>query len=312
MPACLTHYIFAKNISSENKFKNVFYLGAQGPDVFYFYGYGKKRKNTEKVREFGRYLHKNDISNAYDWLYKYALKYGGANKEMLKTYIKGMFCHYVLDKNAHPYIYYRSGFPIKSDERVKYQYLHALFESRLDTLVAKQYKSFIKPKKILKVQKQNALAISRMFYVLASNYLKFEGIDEFSFYRAYKDMISVTSFLFSKSGFKNILFKMFFNKNLIFAMSAPRKVKDVNSCDYFNNQKHDWLNPVTGEKCDLSFDEICQNARKDYFEVLEILQNYADNKNAKKQLAKFINEITHEGFKVGAIKTHFNLLWWKL
>ena len=39
MPSTLTHYIFNKGLVSDLKYEDIFLLGGQGADVFFFYGY---------------------------------------------------------------------------------------------------------------------------------------------------------------------------------------------------------------------------------------------------------------------------------
>ena len=44
MPAALTHYIFSRDLVKNDKYKDIFLLGCQGPDTLFFYGYNIKKK----------------------------------------------------------------------------------------------------------------------------------------------------------------------------------------------------------------------------------------------------------------------------
>ena len=141
MPAFYTHYTFVeKNTEQKDKYARIRALGGQGPDVFFFYGYSLgKRENKSKIRDFGTYLHHTNISAAYNFLLEYANNQ--PEKKMLLAFVKGLFMHYVLDRNCHPYIFFRTGFPTSENpteqEKTKYMNYHVRFESILDTIYGK-------------------------------------------------------------------------------------------------------------------------------------------------------------------------------
>ena len=50
MPAALTHYIFSRDLVKNDKYKDIFLLGCQGPDTLFFYGYNIKKRED---KDFG-------------------------------------------------------------------------------------------------------------------------------------------------------------------------------------------------------------------------------------------------------------------
>jgi hypothetical protein len=53
-------------------------------------------------------LHDIDISRVYNELIKYAN--ASSDKELLYSYIEGLFLHYSLDRECHPYIFAKAGY----------------------------------------------------------------------------------------------------------------------------------------------------------------------------------------------------------
>ena len=309
MPSLYTHYTFAKGFEYLYQYKNVFYLGAQGPDLFYFYGYGAKRKDYKNIRQFGTFLHQNNIGPIYNWMLDYAYNHGGANKEMLLNYIDGLFCHYILDRNTHPYIFFRSGFSFKEDEKGKYFYYHALFETRIDHLIVNEHNTYLKPKTIFKINKKDLMTISRMYYSLAINYLKNQYVKEDTFYLCFKDMIRSTSFLYSKTGIKNKIFKLFVKNSVIYAMSAPKNIDNELKYDYLNLNNREWKFPTTREIKKESFIDLYNYSKEEYLKFIELLKQYKNN-DFINYLNQFINNVNHDGFVIGDIKKYFDLSWW--
>lgn len=309
MPAFFTHYTFVnKNTNPKDPFAKIRALGGQGPDVFFFYGYSsKKRENKIETRYFGTYLHHINIADAYSFLLEYAAKQ--EDSEMLFSYIKGLFMHYVMDRNCHPYIFYRTGFAdpktgSKEDEK-KYMNNHVCFEGIMDTIIGKRYKTFKFPRKLVKCPDMQVKSISKMFYELAK-YLKYEKVDELTFYNAYKDLLFAENILFSPLGFKKFLVHNIISKNsFIDCMMSPCRTKKYNKYDILNEKNSQWKDCVTGAKRNESFLKLVENAKKELPNVDKIIKNAQDKKDIREDMNMFIHNIDHDGFEVGATKIHY-------
>lgn len=302
MPASLVHYTFIKeNVNNEDKYYLETRLGGQGPDVFFFYGYSfSKRENRKQVNNFGTYLHHIDISHAYTKLIEYAN--ASEHKELLLAYIRGLFMHYVLDRNLHPYIFYRSGFVHDGTDKDIYRFYvqHQYFESGLDNLYSKLHKTLQNPRKCVKTPNSSLPIISKMFSWLAKE-LNYEGIEEDTFVDCYSDMCFAMNFLNSPLKIKKFFFHLFKKNTYIDSLSFPFNCKQAIKEDFLNTKKSMWKDCVTGKERRESLDELVLLSEKECERIDEFL-----SKPNEKEIKAFVNEIDHDGFKIGAEKKYFN------
>lgn len=81
---------------------NIFKLGTQGPDIFYYYRFWRGRI-------LGKIMHSNRTGDFLINCLKYTKsKSMSSDYFELLAYILGFISHYALDSIAHPYIYYYS------------------------------------------------------------------------------------------------------------------------------------------------------------------------------------------------------------
>ncbi|KAF2956038.1 hypothetical protein [Marinitoga sp. 38H-ov] len=176
MPSILAHIIY----SMKDNYKlwgPELYLGAQGPDIFFYV-------NNNKYREIGNKLHELSISD-----------YKELMKNFPEGYYNGFISHMELDEKLHPIIniYY-------SESK-----LHTKFEYNFDEILSLRFigNHFIENKwwKILKVN--NIEKISTEFNRVLKNEFKI-NID-FKF--AYKKMLKNLKLLFQYPYLKIIISK---------------------------------------------------------------------------------------------------------
>lgn len=106
MPAIYAHYVFGKKVyamlpKKERERicqgKDAFLLGLHGPDLlFYYYPIGKNRINQQGTR-----MHKK---LAADFFEKGRMQYQKERDPVLRAYLYGFLCHFMLDSECHPYI----------------------------------------------------------------------------------------------------------------------------------------------------------------------------------------------------------------
>ncbi len=106
MPAIYAHYIFGKKVyaslpKEEKKIirqgKDAFLLGLHGPDLlFYYYPISKNRINQQGSR-----MHKRLAADFFD---KGKQNYQSGHSLILRAYLYGFLCHFILDSECHPYI----------------------------------------------------------------------------------------------------------------------------------------------------------------------------------------------------------------
>lgn len=108
MPATYAHYAFGKKVYEKlpkeekqviSKGKDAYLLGLHGPDLlFYYYPFGKNRINQQ-----GSQMHKKIAADFFD---KGRTNYRQERDQVLRAYLYGFLCHFILDSECHPYINY--------------------------------------------------------------------------------------------------------------------------------------------------------------------------------------------------------------
>ncbi len=109
MPASITHELIAREALGElpprirdaaTDAPDYFYLGAQGPDLFFFY-----RPLSHKSGNFGRFLHRNRV---YDWfaaMLDVLPGFAGDDFKKCLAYALGFCSHLAADVVFHPFVY---------------------------------------------------------------------------------------------------------------------------------------------------------------------------------------------------------------
>ncbi|GAB6188337.1 hypothetical protein JCM30566_00760 [Marinitoga arctica] len=172
MPSILAHIIYSMKYTQEYWGPEL-YLGAQGPDVFFY-------ANEEKYKKIGDELHKLSIND-----------YKELMKNFPESFYYGFISHMELDEKLHHIInsYYLD--PI----------LHTKFEYNFDEILSIKFFGihFIENKwwKILK--NENIKIISKEFNTILKKELK---IFDISYEYAYKKMIKNLKLLFEFPYFK--------------------------------------------------------------------------------------------------------------
>ena len=156
MPNLFTHYLTVKrfytlendkNETSLYSFmdKNLPFLlyGTQGPDPLFYVGLLPKNglHLITALKKYGNRLHQLDgrrfLRALIDESYKIEVD---IERFRLQTFIFGQFAHYIMDREAHPYILYMSGFDKNGRITGKYHFQHANFEANIDVCLAMKNK----------------------------------------------------------------------------------------------------------------------------------------------------------------------------
>jgi hypothetical protein len=313
MPAVITHYTFAKEITGgDGEHIDAFYLGAQGPDPFFFYGQvpWKPRKGKNEVDQFGRDLHHLDIAPVYDKLIKYAI--ASEDKDMLLRYIHGLFAHYSLDRRAHPYIFVKAGFAFTNPSQKLFSSAHCRFEAIIDLLLGKQDGTFARcPARYLKVSNHDLLSISKMWDAINKLTLQKKDFGPKSFYYGVKDYMTslrMTNLPYVWSGI--FLHLVLGGKSLPTQMHyffhLPKIYRDL---DFLNVKKEAWPNFVNNEPRHESFQELWDDAKEDCRSLSPILEKEEKGEDALPELEKFVDKINHDGFKTGEQMKYMDPIW---
>ncbi len=138
MPALMTHYLLAERVMEEIRKKGLqqnldgdaFYWGAQGPDFFFFHR-ALPWWRGGSLSEYGSRLHKALPSQTIAALKEYATSGGGLSQ----SYMCGFFCHYSLDRTAHPFILASAQKLLELHPHQSLTVFHNEIESQLDVIM---------------------------------------------------------------------------------------------------------------------------------------------------------------------------------
>lgn len=307
MPSLLTHYEFYKN--SKYNLGNIGYLGTQGPDPFFYYGLTiTPTIRAKSIIKYGTFLHNVDPYISFKYLVEYIQGSLENEKPVLVAFLSGLFAHYILDKNAHPYIWYISGFTTKLDDNnKKYFRNHTNIESAIDVLVMQKYDDNEKPYEALKFNKHELLIVSKMMYSLARGCYKNKFVKEKSYYKAIKNMIFVQKALYSKSGKKKNFFDKYLSNTPLSSMSQPR-IENI-KLDFLNLKHNVWCDCITNENPrNTDFFEIFNSALNEYQSSWQEVLKIIDGSKDIKDLANIFKEIDHNGFKTHSVMKYSNCI----
>lgn len=264
MPDLITHSVCAEDgvslLDSSDikeevlKRKNLLYLGAQGPD-FFFYHRPYPWNGKSKIKNIGTLLH---IQRTGEFIvacldYIKRGKYEKTDYHNLIAFISGYISHYALDTLGHPYIFYFSGVHNENKpETAKYSIFHKKLEIIIDILVSKERttEGFNKRKafEFLPVAKDLPEIIGRLMSETIADIHKQE-VPSRDILCAYKDMRSSIKLLYDPTGIKAKLIgilELFLNKKGTYTKAIyPNKIDE--NIDCLNKLNKSWNHP-----CDLS------------------------------------------------------------
>lgn len=315
MPAIITHYTFAKEVMKEPSrlYKEALYVGAQGPDPFFFFGQYpfKKREHAKEVDSFGTALHDMDISPVYQALLDYAN--ASKDKELLYSYIEGLFLHYSLDRECHPYIFSKAGYASEPPARKKhYSASHCRLESYLDILLGKKYGTFTyHTDRLLALPEDQLQAISAMWSKVNATTLKNPYIDSQAFASSLKDYRKVMHFVNSPHRFKRFLIALLVGKDSQpYCMNFPSHFsKSEQALDYFNEKHAAWPAPATGQMRTDSFFDDWAKAQADYEKILPLLAKAKTGAKILPELTAFVGDIDHDGIHPSEKIAYTAVIW---
>ena len=108
MPSSITHELIAKSAlallteeerTSVERAPDYYYLGAQGPDLLFFYEYFAGAKN------FGKILHRGRLYEWFSAMHEELSRRTGEEREKCLAYALGFCTHLEADAAFHPFVY---------------------------------------------------------------------------------------------------------------------------------------------------------------------------------------------------------------
>lgn len=262
MPACLTHYYFAKNVlqtlSNRDEIDECAYFwGAQGPDFLFCQNFIPWRKD-KKIGAYGSRLHETKPSATLNAMRELVKNSGDT---VVYSYVLGFICHYSLDCTAHPYINYLASQLVEIRENETDSTMHTEIEAALDTIVLRSEEGKLPSEISLgtmfpkneRVQRKVAELYS---YVIAQVYG--EKTEAGELFKVTDDAHFIFSVLTDRTGIKKKIVEIFENGKAHAVSSHFVPLTERDDVDYANFQQSEWL--AGGEKSTCSFFDLTAEA----------------------------------------------------
>lgn len=243
MPAAGMHSKFATDINNRlNLDLTYLKMFSQGPDTYFY----------ERKTDIGQDMHNKNTKEFLETLLS-TIK-DSKTPHAYEIYY-GMLAHYVLDKNMHPYIFYRTG---NRGIDKKYEYMHSYFESLLDDYYAPNMKF------------KDSLPYKAIDYDMSQ----------------YLDSIGFKLYGYPLGERFNSLYKLrryfsfFFRAGPNFELKYLRyKLKDnpylhTIESDVLNRMNKMWLDPVTGVEYHKSVNDLYKESLDEFFTFYEKSKAY--------------------------------------
>ncbi|MCR4441497.1 MAG: zinc dependent phospholipase C family protein [Peptococcaceae bacterium] len=258
MPGFITHYLCGHQVLQNLKDeplreliagnRQVFNLGTQGPDIFFYYRAWPWTANRG-LNKTGDMLHLEKVNAFFANAVSYIMQQNGRERELLTAYLCGYACHYSLDCHAHPYVYYRTGFARPGENPdARHVCRHRLFETAADVLMLErllaQKPADLKVHNLISLNTGEAQSIGRLYRVALQNTYGIRVSAE-QVSRAARDMATAQAALRDRTGLKRPLLifveKLLGRPPLISSMVYPTSIDSELDC--LNLQRRPWRLP---------------------------------------------------------------------
>lgn len=135
MPNIWTHFLFGEQLLqkvapqlvwTDTRLRHLFRVGSQGPDPLFYHRF-LPWQSKKGMPALGSAMHSSQCGPVLIDFIRAAA--GKPLEDVTVVYVLGFLTHHILDRNMHPYVFYKSGFG---------KYDHQKFEILMDTLIVKQ------------------------------------------------------------------------------------------------------------------------------------------------------------------------------
>ena len=288
MPGFITHLTFGEQtlsfLKSNNtktlleKHNNVFNLGLQGPDIFFYHipAYIFYKKNI------GNVMHRSKTMLFFDALLDGRNNFDNViDQNVCDAYIIGFIGHYTLDVACHPYIYYRSDHfnnlkrsgiydfgkhvSLETDiDHIILDYYHHMLPSQFD------YRSSVKPN-----SHEHEIISELLFFAINKTYPEYH-LRLGTISHAINSFCNLNHAMHDPDGKKKQhirkIEQLFFGCAVISSMiPSDKKIKYNDPCNKFHNEWHNpWYPQVPRTE---SVIDLINRTMPDYIKRIELYVN---------------------------------------
>lgn len=303
MPNLFTHRLLVDKLCQDKVVSGGFLageekalsLGTQGPDPLFYEGlipWRAWRPGLARAR-LGNQLHRSDGREFMVALLDEVER--DPQNKTLAAFVFGQFCHYLLDRVCHPYVYYMSGFDRNGKLTGPYHYAHSHFESEIDValaLVEGKTPMLEKPWLLLPTDRRTIAAVDPALGRAVG--------------RCFGRKLPATYYLNAVLNMRTMvrtvnvapewLLKIF-GRSILTGLHLPRRVDR----SVLNEEHAVWRHPVTDEPHDESFPDLFSQALALAEQAYDGVVKYGLN---WKTLEPYYDGLNYKGTKPGAYMLH--------
>ncbi len=291
MPAFSTHYIFAKELLPFLKKTADFeinddavFLGAQGPDIFFFHRVFPWMTGKSLLK-YGSMIHRSNPELLFENMREYCKI--SDYPDIAKSYTYGFILHYALDRNCHPYVYFLQNEITKSHRIINHHTAHNTIEFSLDCYLLNKRLGIKEPVKF-----DTSSTITNDINVIAETGKLLECVVPKTIGKsmtskqgetAVFDTKYIQNLTLDKKGYKRNILSAFetvcapFSGNFKFtAMMRPRDLEKTKK--YANIENRKWKSPYSDDIRNESFEELFELSKAD---AQRMIISFNQNKSCK-------------------------------
>ena len=272
-------------------------LGAQGPDPLFYFGivpFHPLHLPTA-FKKLGNRIHQDDGRKFFKLLLEQC--YGIDDPKSLsrmRAFVLGQFAHYLLDREAHPFVLYFSGFDKEGKIAGKYHYRHTFFESQIDVALAGKFKMnyFLShPYDVICVDRAFLQVIDKAFVPVLRKMFPDIRIPKKIYSESVINMHDMIRFMNHNPKLKAALA----GKTSLGAMALPSYRIDEK---VLNEERKAWLDPLTGQERNESFVDLHSKAYQILDDCYHDLVRYGYSYEV---FSKYIDGSDYMGYAPGAV-----------
>lgn len=311
MPDIITHVLFGCDMLNEleksswksaiENNKRLFLLGCQGPDIFFYNDFLPWVKN-KRGPKIGDLMHLEKTGDFFIKGIKYIEENWKDKKdiELLFVYLAGFMCHFALDRNAHPFIFYFTGEYDKDRvETHKYKGFHKRLEQAIDVILLWEKRSMEAYKypvfKKIDVGASLPKVVTDFYNYIFKELFNFEVNDDVA-NDSYKDTKKVFRVLFDPIGYKKILLAfvdLIFKDKVIYKdMVYPKNID--NTLDYMNKDHVKWVHPCNeDEEFCHSFYDLYDRGLEEGTDMVKAFISFLENRITEEDLKQAFPNLSY-------------------
>lgn len=288
MPALITHHLFGEEsmcrlpqgiIATEDE-RCAFLIANQGPDPFFFH---VRTPNLKSCMSLGHRMHSERTPEQLAALRSGVEHLNQHDVGVGRAFVLGLLSHYVLDRNAHPYVYAQQWGVQEADTTLAEagDEVHAIIESDLDVLMLQRKRNgatvadYPPESELVTTERINKVAGALTSYMALSVYGLDVGANEYGgavadMKLAYRLIEPAGSPVSAAIG----IFEGVARGHSLLGALAHRVTRTA-PVRAGNLNHYAWENPFTGQVSHESFPEVFDRALDDYAHTAELFMEGA-------------------------------------